>query len=506
MEKAILSKSTFIRGLQCEKSLYLYKNNYNLRDEISPQLQAIFNQGTNVGVLAQDLFPEGIDASPSSYFKMQESVFKTKELIENGATIIYEATFQYNGVIAALDILVKEKGGWKAYEVKSSTSVSDTYINDATIQYYVITNSGIDLKDISIVHINNQYVKNGKIDVKELFTTVSVYDEVQELIKSIPNQINHFKTVIKANSTPKIDIGEYCSTPYNCDFKGLCWKHIPKYSIFNISRLKSDKKFDLYNQGIISFDQIDLDNISLNENQMMQVTSELENKTYINKGKINEILNELNYPIYYLDFETISSAVPIFDNSRPYQQLVFQYSLHIEQKNGVLEHKEYLAEANPNIDPRDNFVKQLIQDCGTSGDVLVYNIGFERGRLKNLILLYPEYQNEIQSIIGRLKDLMIPFQQKWYYSPEMKGSYSIKYVLPALVPELSYQNLEIKEGDTASSTFAQMVSGEFNGDIAKTRIDLLEYCKLDTFAMVKILEKLKNVKKFSLKPCVLPKI
>ena len=154
MEKHILSKSTFIRGLQCEKSLYLYKHHYNLKDETPAQLQAIFNQGTNVGILAQELFPNGVDASPSSYFKMQESVFKTEEFIKKGESIIYEATFQYNGVLAALDILVKEDDGWKAYEVKSSTSVSETYINDAAIQYYTIVNSGIDLKDISIVYIN----------------------------------------------------------------------------------------------------------------------------------------------------------------------------------------------------------------------------------------------------------------------------------------------------------------------------------------------------------------
>ena len=167
--------------------------------------------------------------------------------------------------------------------------------------------------------------------------------------------------------------------------------------------------------------------------------------------------------------------------------------MHIEQKNEEITHKEYLAEANPNVDPRDAFVIQLIQDCGTSGDVLVYNIGFERGKINDLINVYPQYQNELQAIINRLKDLMIPFQQRWVYTPQMKGSYSIKAVLPALVPELSYQDLEIKEGGTASNTFTQMVTGEFQGDLNKTRTDLLEYCKLDTYAMVKILEKLKSI-------------
>lgn len=493
MEKPILSKSTFIRGLQCEKSLYLYKHNYNLRDGISTQLQAIFNQGTNVGLLSQQLFPYGVDASSSDHFKIQESVLKTKEFIDRGESIIYEATFQYNGVLVALDILVNDNEGWKAYEVKSSTSISETYINDTAIQYYAITNSGIELKDISIVYINNQYLKKGDIDVQELFTVESVLDKVKAVVSIIPNQIESFKRLIAQDSAPDIDIGIHCSIPYGCDFKGHCWKHIPEYSIFNISNLLTTKKFELYENGIISFDQIDLNSSKLNPNQLLQVTSELNNTTYIDRNNIIEFIKDFEYPLYYLDFETMTSAVPIFDNSRPYQPLVFQYSLHIQTENGELEHREYLAEANPNRDPRINFVKQLIIDCGNSGDILVYNIGFERSKLNNLITMFPIYTYEISNIIGRLKDLMIPFQKKWYYTPEMKGSYSIKDVLPALVPELSYQNLEIKEGGTASSIFTQMVNGEFQGDIDKTRMNLLEYCKLDTYAMVLILEKLKEI-------------
>lgn len=493
MEKPILSKSTFIRGLQCEKSLYLYKHNYNLRDGISTQLQAIFNQGTNVGLLSHQLFPNGADASPSDHFKIQESVLKTKEFIDRGQSIIYEATFQFNGVLVALDILAKDEEGWKAYEVKSSTSISDTYINDTAIQYYAITNSGIKLKDISIVYINNQYVKNGDIDINELFTVESVLERVKPVVPTIPNQIESFKTLIAQDSVPDIDIGIHCSTPYGCDFMGHCWKHIPEYSIFNISNLFTTKKFELYENGIISFDQIDLNNSKLNPNQLLQVTSELNNTTYIDRVNIIEFLKDFEYPLYYLDFETMTSAVPIFDNSRPYQQLVFQYSLHIQTENGELKHREHLAEANPNIDPRINFIKQLINDCGDTGDILVYNIGFERGKLNDLISMFPTFTYEISNIIGRLKDLMIPFQKKWFYTPEMKGSYSIKYVLPALVPELSYQDLEIKEGGTASYIFTQMVNGEFQGNIDKTKVDLLEYCKLDTYAMVKILEKLKEV-------------
>ena len=496
MQKHILSKSTFLRGLQCQKSLYLYKNFYTLKDKITPQQEAIFRQGSNVGVLAQGLFPGGTDASPESIFNFQQSVLDTILYIDEGETIVYEAAFQFNGVLAALDILVKDKDGWKAYEVKSSTEVKETYINDAALQYYVITNSEleIDLKDISIVYINNEYIKNGEIDVHQLFTIESVLDRVKEVLPIIPNQIAAFKKLLQQDTIPDIDIGMQCFEPYDCDFMGTCWKHIPEYSVFNISNLYKTKKFELYKNGIVTFDQIDLENNNLNTNQLLQVSSELNGETTIDKDNINQFLKALTYPLYYLDFETINPAIPIYDNSRPYQLLVFQYSLHVQEAIGKeLTHFEYLAEPIPEIDPRIGFIEKLVADCGTTGDILVYNIGFERGRLQELSEVFPEFANKLTDIIQRMKDLMIPFQQKWVYTPEMQGSYSIKKVLPALVPELSYDNLAIKEGGTASNTFYQMVIGEFDGFIPKTRKDLLEYCELDTYAMVKILEKLYEI-------------
>ena len=492
MAKSIISKSTFIRGLQCEKSLYLYKHHYKLKDPTPSSLQAVFDQGTNIGLLAQKLFINGVDASPENHFKMIESVKKTLEFINKGETIIYEAAFLFDDVLAALDILVKDEDGWKAYEVKSSTKVSATYVKDAAIQYYTITNSGIDLKDISIVYINNQYVKDGDLDIHQLFTIESVYNQVLEFLPQIPNEVRRLKNVIESTEIPEIDIGLHCSDPYDCDFKGTCWKHVPDYSVFDIANLRNKKKFDLYNQGLMSLDQIDLRKTSLNANQVLQVESEVNGTTHIETDQIRGFVEELSYPLYFLDFETINPAIPIYDGSKPYQQLVFQYSLHIQETpTSELKHREYLAD--PKKDPRIGFIEQLINDCGTIGDVLVYNVSFERGKLNDLAEVFPIYSKAIKDIVIRLKDLMMPFQKKWYYTPEMKGSYSIKFVLPALVPELSYNELEIKEGGKASNTFLSMVNGSFKGDTAKVRSQLLEYCKLDTYAMVKILERLKKV-------------
>lgn len=495
MSKHILSKSTYMRGIKCHKSLYLNKHGKDLRDETSDSQQFIFDQGTSVGQLAQELFPKGIDLTPESFYDYSESIARTEELISKKEKVIYEAAFVFDNVLCAIDILVYDGKSYKAYEVKGSTSVSDTYILDASLQYYVITNCGVKLNGISIIHINNEYVRKGKLNIKELFTIESIHEQVLEQQQFIPENIKTFKGVLSAKKTPSVDIGSHCGSPYQCDFTGHCWKHVPEYSIFDIANLRSEKKFDLYKKGIVGLNQItkEVEDKYFNDKQRMQLAAELDGRSYVDKKSINQFTSELNYPLYFLDFETMMPAIPLFDNARPFQQLVFQYSMHlIEKRNAEAKHFEFLAKPEDG-DPRKNFLIQLIKECGTKGDILVYNIGFEKGRLNELAIDFPEFSKQIAGIIDRLKDLMVPFFQRWYYTPAMKGSYSIKVVLPALVPELSYGDLEIQEGGTASSVFAEMAAGNFKGDVEKTRKALLAYCHLDTLAMVKIFEKLKGV-------------
>lgn len=489
MEKHVLSKSTYVKGIQCQKALYLHTYHRNLKDPITKQQQAIFDQGTKVGELARNLFPNGVNCTPDTS-KLNEAIIKTKQEIKKGTNVLYEAAFLFNGVLVLLDILVKDNNSYKAYEVKSSTSVTETYQLDSSIQYYVISNSGIKLEDISIIHINNQYLKNDKLNLNQLFKIESVKKEVLELQAVIPNNIKILKDVFNQKESPDVDIETYCSNPYTCEFAGHCWKDIPKYSIFNISKLSEKKKFDLYKKGILNFKDIPKD-YKLSEKQWTQVQSEISGESVINKEKIKEFTDGLKFPLRFMDFETFSTAVPIYEKSKPYQQLAFQYSLHKINRNNKEEHMEYLADGD--LDPRIQFIEKLIKDCGKRGDVLVYNIGFEKGRLNDLANIFPKYKLDIDRIISRLKDLMIPFQEKWYYTPEMQGSYSIKKVLPALAPEFTYDNLNIKEGMTASNTFASIVSGEYKGDKEQTRKDLLEYCKMDTLAMVKIYNKLINL-------------
>jgi hypothetical protein len=488
IQRHLLSKSTFIRGCQCQKSLYLYKHFYDLRDEISEEQQAIFTRGISIGELAQQLFPNGINVQPETPFEYQKSVLQTQSAIAKGENVIYEAAFQFERVLVAVDILVKEKGKWKAYEVKSSTSISDTYILDTALQYYVITSSGIELEDISVVYINNTYVRQGELDIKQLFTIESVLNEVKEKQDFVKEKIEELKSVILLKDVPKIDIGTYCSDPYDCDYSGYCWKHIPEISVFNISRLTADKKFKLYYDGIIEFKDIPKNHL-LNESQWQQVESYLTNKDFIDKKAIKGFLKSITFPLYFMDFETFMPAVPMFDNAKPYQQITFQYSLHYHKsEDSELKHFEFLAEAKG--DPRPAFIERLIADTKGKGDILVYNQAFEITRLKEIARDFPKYAGSIENIISRVIDLMIPFQNKYYYKPEMLGSYSIKKVLPALVPEMSYDEMEINNGGIASASFEQMYYDPSEENIKATRENLLEYCGLDTMAMVKILEKL----------------
>lgn len=484
-----LSKSTFVRGCQCLKSLYLNKYHKEFQSTISENQAAIFEQGKDVGLLARKLFPKGIDASPKNYFSYDESIKKTELAIKKGKTAIYEAAFLFDDVLAALDILVKDSDGWKAFEVKSSTEVKDVHILDAALQYYIIHNTGIILQDIFIIHINNQYVREEELEIEKLFIKKSIIKEVVELQTFIFQKIGELKSILMQKEIPDIEIGLQCNDPYQCDFIDYCWKKVPPYSVFDIANLRTTIKFELFNQGIIQLKDIPKD-FNLNANQWQQVNCAIEQKSIIDKARIKEFIDKLIYPLYFLDFETFQLAIPKFVNSRPYQQLVFQYSLHKQNSKGSdLFHTEFIAETNSN-DPRISFIKKLIYDCGVKGDILVYNIAFERTRLQELANDFPEFSDSILSILNRLKDLMIPFKERWYYTPEMKGSYSIKVVLPALLPEFSYTNLEIKDGSTASSTYSSMVQGVFSGDVKKSLKALSEYCKLDTLAMVKILEKL----------------
>lgn len=448
----MLSKSKYTRGINCHKSLWLYVHK---KDEqvISESTQRVFSRGTDVGILAQSFFPNGVMAVEGDYPNF-EAARKTQELIENGIETIYEATFIYDNTLVAVDILHKENGKWSLYEVKSTNSAKNVHIKDVAVQYYVARGSGIDVSDAYVMHFNRDYVRKGDIDVKGLFLPESITDEVILLQNEIRLQIPVLLEIINGDE-PIVEMGDQCTSPYHCDFYEYCVALLPK------------QKEDI---------------IELSSNPEVMVK------------ELRKFVEEINYPICHLDFETIMPGVPMFDNSRPYQQIPFQYSIHYQkEKNGEIIHKSYLAESNIKIDPRIKLIKQMIEDTKGAKTIFVYNIAFERTRINEMIRDFPEYKNDLQQINERMIDLIIPFRKHFYRTETMMGLSSIKKVLPAICPELSYDNLEIGNGMAASNAFLDLYYCEDNSEITKVRDNLLKYCHLDTLAMVKIFEVLENV-------------
>lgn len=481
-----LSKSQFTRGLQCHKSLWLLKYRPELQQKPDAALQARFDAGTAVGELACQLFPGGETLVYGS--GIASNISTTQKLIAAGQGTIYEATFRHDNVLAMVDILHLGPEGWELYEVKSSTSAKDIFVNDAALQYYVVTGAGINLSRVFLVYLNRDYTRHGGLDLQELFVIDEVTGQVLAKQEDVRQQLAAMRQAI-GGGEPEIDIGPHCSAPYDCDFRPYCWQHIPECSIFDIANLRSSRKFSLYSKGVLHMRDISSE-FTLSDTMQIQVEAELTGRKYVNRRAIDDFLASVTEPVGFLDFETFMEPVPSFDYQRPYQQVPFQYSLHVFSR-GSLSHHEFLGQAGE--DPRRPLLEKLLADTRPCKTVLVYNQAFEVGRLREMAADFPGHAGEIGNLIARIVDLMTPFRNRDYYVREMCGSHSIKSVLPALIPELSYDGLAVADGEMAMLAYARLATVRDRGEREKVRQDLLAYCRLDTLAMVRIWEKLASL-------------
>ncbi len=478
----LITKSKYLIGLQCPKYLWIAVHNKNKIPEPDKQAQHTFDEGTKVGELATKLFPLGINLANLDF---QNNINQTKQSLKQRKPI-FEAGFLQANLFSRADILNPiNENEWEIIEVKSGTKVKDINIDDVAFQKHVYEKCGLKITKCSLMHINNEYIRKSEINPNELFIIEDITQKVNENINLVPQKIKEMQEILEQDC-PEITIHNNCNKPYDCPLTE-CWDFLPEHNVFSLYRI-GKKSFELLENNIQEIADIPED-YKLNDKQNIQLKCAKTGKPNVNKDGIKHFLNTLNYPLYYLDFETFNTAVPLFDGTKPYQQVPFQFSLHVVQKDGKTVHHEFLYDGSS--DPRPEFLKKLMEVLGSKGSIVVYNQSFEIARLKELALAFPEYEKWVLAVVDRVVDLIIPFRNFSYYNPKQKGSASLKYVLPALTGK-SYEGMEIADGGDASLSFFE-IAYENGENKEKVRENLLKYCCLDTEAMVWIVNKLKEL-------------
>jgi len=457
--------------------------------------------GNRVGDLAMGYFGDFNEVTYSD--NKSKMLRETEQLLYKNTPVICEASFSHSGLFCMVDILQVFEDCVEIVEVKSSTSddeedsddIKEIYLHDMAFQHYVLTGCGLNVRKVSLLSLNRKYERCGNLDIQQLFKLTDCTGSVLGMQAAIPNKLNNINEIVMSESEPDIQVGSRCNNPYECGYKGWCWRDVPENSVFDIGwRMWGSKKDAAYSAGIVTFVDALNGSIDLSDKQRRQVeTVVYDQPPSINRPAIKAFLSSLCYPIYHLDFETYQQLIPLWDGVRPYRHIPFQYSLHIEHEDGSLEHKEFLGKEGE--DPRRLIAERLCEDIPFGACSLAYNMTFEKKRLEHLAELHPDLAEHLINISENMHDLCDPFKNGDYYCKAMGRGYSIKYVLPALFPddpELNYNNLKIiQHGGDAMNAFATLHE-KSPEEVEKIREALLAYCKLDTLAMVKILEKLRE--------------
>jgi len=473
-------------GLQCPRLIWIQFHEPAKIPETDPVTQHIFDQGHLVGELAKKLFPEGIDISTENFMG---NISNTMNLLKSRKPL-FEAGILTGKLYSRIDILspIAEEE-WDIVEVKSSTSVKDVHINDVTFQRYCCSQLWLNIRKCSLVLINNQYVRDGEIDPEGFFNIHDVTDQVEKASAGIQGRIDGILEVVSQETCPEMIIGPHCRDPYECSLTD-CWASLPEHNIFSLY-YGGKKSFEMYDSGILTVGEIP-DDYKLNDKQRIQQACVADGKPHVDKEAIQDFLSSLQYPLCYLDFETIGPAIPLFNGVRPYQNIPFQFSVHVLQdEQSPPAHYSYLASGTD--DPRPALLSKLQKILGDSGSIITYNKGFEEGILRDLAKISPEYNDWIDQICNRLVDLLVPFRNFDYYHPAQKGSASLKAVLPAITGR-GYEDLDISDGQLASITFLAATYGDMpEGERGKVMSDLEEYCGRDTEGMIWIVDELGKI-------------
>ena len=491
----IITKSDFLKYKECSSFFSFWKNKPAILDDekIDPFIERLKTQGYEVELFARGLYPEASLVAGT----LDQASSMTTELIHEGNKALFQASFMADDLFASCDVLIWNElfQGWDIIEIKSSTDKNKKkkeHIIDAAFQRIVAQRAGLKIVNVYLVELNKDYYKNGEIDRKGIFNQTEITTECIELEQQINADIIDAKKVLKGIEP----------TECSCRYKGRskhcrAFKHlyptVPDYSIYDLRAIGRSKKVlhQLVDGNYIELNSIP-DNIKLDKTHEKQHWVHVSQETIFDREKISEQLNDLQYPLYFLDYETLACGIPKYDKTYPYQQTVFQYSLHILEKDGSVQHKEFIHR-DPST-PVHIVANKLREDIGDEGQVIVWNKSFEGKCNTDLPEMNLGLKEFLLGLNNRIFDLMEIFMKMEFLHDRFKGSYSIKNVLPVMCPDLSYDDMEVSNGAEAVVEYEQLIFGDVDQlEKEKKFKALLEYCKLDTWAMVRIFQELQKM-------------
>ena len=479
-----LSKTRYVSGCQCHLKLWYDCYERELGSDVDVVTQAIFDTGHAVGRLAQQRYPGGVLVE-ADHLHTQDALAETQALLaREDVPAIFEAAFEHRGVLIRVDVLERTaRGGFNLIEVKSGTTVKNVHEHDVAVQAWVLRGAGIDVVSAGLLTLNRGYVFDGKrLDVYRLFRYHNLDDPVAEHLAWIGEDVTLLQSMLAADEAPEIEPGEHCFDPYECGYYEFCtrdWEFV-EHPISDLPRLQAAKQVALASQEVEEIGDIP-DDFPLSKRQSMVRLSVLSGNDYISPG-LGDALSVVSYPMRYLDFESFSPAIPRYAGTRCYDAVPFQFSMHTEEGDGSVSHREFLwTEAG---DPRTALAEALLDACADDGLICVYS-GFERRVIRALSRDLPDLSLALDALLERLWDLLKVIEGN-YYHPDFHGSFSIKQVLPVLVPGMSYEDLLIADGREASVVYASSLDCDEPEERRRIHDALRDYCRQDTLAMLEL--------------------